>query len=705
MIIVLMACSARAQQLPVIKPVEDSIGLNADCDVVLDGGSVTVTSRSAEANLRFDRPLDLSGYGKVNFTVTNNDDRYGLNFLFIMEDWTAHGVGFVWNANLGRIVRGVDVGPGETCRVEIQLPEPLSDTAVDDRLMESNMRGTPFSQASGCVGYRCDYSKVEGLLFNVRRIEEGVSWTISDFEITPGEKKCYPGWADLSEDEFFPFIDRYGQFKYSEFPGKVHSDKDLRWARLKEWFDLAFHRGPHGWDRFGGWKNGPQLEATGRFRVEKIDGKWWFVDPEGHLFWSHGVVRVTPSCGIAALSRNGKDFKSFFEGLPEDSEDPFQAFYYTHDELMKPYYAARNVFETYDFSSSNAYRKYGPHYREIFARLAHRRLRSWGMNTMANSSDRGICSMKKTPYNVRIDLGAPVEGHPQWPVLQGSSGWWKFIDPFDELFPECVRAHLMAEKEMIESPWCLGFFVDNEIKWGEHDHFARLALKASSGQAAKAAFCEDLKIKYGSIQSLNKAWHTSFSAWGDILENREDIPGALQEDLCAFTDKLVDRYFSIIREEVDRVVPGSLYMGCRYNRTAPDFVATVSAKYCDVLSYNIYNYNLAWFSLPAGVDKPVIIGEFHFGATDRGPFHTGQVHTDSQDDRAESYGEYVHSALANEFIVGTNWHQFSDQAITGRFDGENFQVGLTDVCDNPYEETVARLRSIGRRMYEERYAL
>ena len=41
----------------------------------------------------------------------------------------------------------------------------------------------------------------------------------------------------------------------------------------------------------------------------------------------------------------------------------------------------------------------------------------------------------------------------------------------------------------------------------------------------------------------------------------------------------------------------------------------------------------------------------------------------------------------------------SDQATTGRFDGENFQVGLTDVCDTPYPETVRALRDIGYRMY------
>ena len=43
------------------------------------------------------------------------------------------------------------------------------------------------------------------------------------------------------------------------------------------------------WSKFGGYKHGPKYEATGHFRVEKINSKWWFIDPEGYLFWSSGV--------------------------------------------------------------------------------------------------------------------------------------------------------------------------------------------------------------------------------------------------------------------------------------------------------------------------------------------------------------------------------------------------------------------------------
>ena len=129
-----------------------------------------------------------------------------------------------------------------------------------------------------------------------------------------------------------------------------------------------------------------------------------------------------------------------------------------------------------------------------------------------------------------------------------------------------------------------------------------------------------------------------------------------------------------------------------------------AAKYCDVLSYNIYRRHLREFKLPDGIDKPILVGEFHFGALDRGPFCLGLILLKDQEERGRTYVDYVRSALEHPQFVGVHWHQFSDQATSGRFDGENMQVGWTDVCDTPYWETVRALREIGYDLYPTRAA-
>src|SRR3990172_4399635 len=48
------------------------------------------------------------------------------------------------------------------------------------------------------------------------------------------------------------------------------------------------HEASSQYDKFGGWKEITSKE-TGFFRVEQIDGRWWFITPEGNGFISKGV--------------------------------------------------------------------------------------------------------------------------------------------------------------------------------------------------------------------------------------------------------------------------------------------------------------------------------------------------------------------------------------------------------------------------------
>ena len=93
-----------------------------------------------------------------------------------------------------------------------------------------------------------------------------------------------------------------------------------------------------------------------------------------------------------------------------------------------------------------------------------------------------------------------------------------------------------------------------------------------------------------------------------------------------------------------------------------------------MVSYNIYRGTLGGWRLPNGLDAPVLIGEFHFGATDRGPFGTGVSPAKNQNDRATKMKAYVESALDNPQVVGVHGHQFNDQATSIRaardLDGE-----------------------------------
>jgi hypothetical protein len=101
--------------------------------------------------------------------------------------------------------------------------------------------------------------------------------------------------------------------------------------------------------------------------------------------------------------------------------------------------------------------------------------------------------------------------------------------------------------------------------------------------------------------------------------------------------------------------------------------------------------------------KPVIIGEFHFGALDRGLFHPGLVPVASQKERANTYRRYVTDCLKSPVIVGCHWFMYQDEPLTGRiYDGENYQIGFVDIADTPYQETVEASRAVAADMYDVR---
>lgn len=508
-------------------------------------------------------------------------------------------------------------------------------------------------------------------VFEIRNIRAGGSVTILDAKT------------------FFPFIDELGQFVHRDWPGKTHSVRELIDHKGIEQKDLADHPGPADRNKYGGWTAGPQLKATGFFRVEKYKGKWWLVDPEGRLFWSHGT-----DCVGSSNATPINDREHYFSNLPEDGSE-FAQFYAGGSWAPHGYYKGHS-YKTYDFSRANFLRKYGKDWPAAFTEITHRRLKSWGMNTIANWSDRDIYLMRKTPYVCTISYSAKT--------LEGSEGYWgKFFDVFDPSFREALRRRLESEKgRAIGDPWCIGYFVHNELAWGDEVSLALATLISPAEQPAKKVFLNDLKAKYKTIDKLNTAWGTNHATWDALLQSRQapDKEKA-RTDLTAFYTKTAETYFGTIRNELDKFAPGQLYMGCRF-AWVNDLAARAAAKFCDIVGYNRYNYSVAEHRLPDGIDKPIIIGEFHFGALDRGMFHTGLRKTANQQDRADKYESYVRGALRNPYIVGTHWFQYKDQATTGRGDGENYQIGLIDVCDKPYPEIIRAVREVGYNLYEYR---
>lgn len=492
---------------------------------------------------------------------------------------------------------------------------------------------------------------------------------------------------------FFPFVDRYGQYKHTDWPDKIYTDADFAAVRKKDAAEMSVYPGPADWDKWGGWKNGPKQKATGFFYPAKVDGKWWLVDPDGNLFWSYGPTGV----GGGGEGSPVTDKERWFEELPSPN-GPFGEYWGEGKGARFMYYQDGKPWKSFSFSGANAERKYGPNWREATADSLHARLRNWGLNTIANWSDPVVYLRRKTPYVVAMTSGAWSLDH--------------FPDVFDPAWERSMNANMDAQKSTTAGdPWNLGYFVDNELTWGAQSNATRAVhgvLRAPKTSASKQVFVTDLKAKYGDIAALNTAWQSQHASWDALLEAQTlpDLRNArFNEDAGAFGAKMAEKYFSTVRDAVKRVAPNNLYLGCRFHGHIDGSVVQIAARYCDVISYNIYELPDGRLNQYRGVvDKPFIVGEF--GVTsDLGQMPwRGQIYTEEEGARLRPLERWLGQAFVHPALVGAHFFQFRDQPLTGRADGEATLRGFLNVADTPHFDLVQVNRRLAYKLYETRSA-
>jgi hypothetical protein len=507
----------------------------------------------------------------------------------------------------------------------------------------------------------------------------------------------------LPPTSYEKIVDAYGQYTRMDWPGKAKDDEDLQRQHAGE--EAAIKAAPVLPDRdeYGGWSQGPKEAATGFFRTLNRDGKWWLVTPNGHLYLSLGVDVLRISDAFTLVENR----EYMFDRLPGNDDPLARHFGLTEEVLYGPIKKGR----TFNFYSANLERKYGTDYVNRWRAFSLDRLQAWGFNTVANWSEPEFYAMKRVPYTATLDLSGDYAR-----VASGQDYWGKMHDPFDPRFAAAVDKSIRDRiAPYRDDPWCVGYFIDNEISWGstgtDRHHYGLVygTLEGGKDSPAKAAFIDRLKKRYGKIEALNGSWGTSFASWDALLAEPYQPEGALdgkmRDDFADFLLAFARQYFRVIRDSQKHYDPNHLYLGCRFAWRTPEAVSA-AAEYCDVVSFNIYRSHVdpeEW-GFTSSLNKPCIIGEFHFGAVDRGMFHTGLVSTPTQKARAEMYRDYIHSVVDNPAFVGCAWFQYFDEPLLGRvFDGENYNIGFVDTTDTPYPEMVAAAKSVHAEAYPRRF--
>ena len=520
------------------------------------------------------------------------------------------------------------------------------------------MHGLPHAQM--LVWFGVDVSNIQEIVFELQPKQVDQTLFINSIYAT---RRASPQLLEKNPKEFFPFIDRYGQYMHQEWPGKISDDNDLIRMRIAEESDLKRHPKPPYFNKFGGWVSGPTYLATGHFRVEKINNKWWFVDPNGKLFWSFGSTGIGYQESRIALTEK----RHFYKDMPSLDDPIFGKFY-------------RRGGESYKMGDDILYKKYGEDYLDKYKIRSLERAHSWGLNTCGGWSR----AANNQPKDIRMPFTKElwVNGRKLAPI-------YKLVDPFEEDFSLWVENAVKATGDMIDDPYCIGYFCNNEIHWGKNPI-----------DVVKAIHNCDLSV--ASKKELDKF----------LLQKNINISNASEEDLTLFYVHLLETYYKKCRDAIKKIAPNKLYLGSRLHDGALRKEAfSAAAKYCDVVSVNVYEKDVKEFNVRDERDKPFftedvpfLVGEFDFGALDRGKFFTGIGFAADQRNRGECLKYFIQSALENTRCVGAHWFHYMDSPTGSRhFDNENANCGLVATSDTPYVELISAFRETSRFIYPYRF--
>ncbi|MDD3154934.1 MAG: hypothetical protein PHS41_08700, partial [Victivallaceae bacterium] len=226
-----------------------------------------------------------------------------------------------------------------------------------------------------------------------------------------------------------------------------------------------------------------------------------------------------------------------------------------------------------------------------------------------------------------------------------------------------------------------------------------MVLKEKKMTSGKQALLTMLQKKYGTIGQLNAAWGSHFCSWETLQTHPSEVA---KKDLGDYSEAFVERLFRCSREAVKSRAPNLLYLGSRLMNDDyfQGWLNQLAAKYCDVVSYNLYPIGFERFR-PAGLgDVPVLISESAVGHAGRGTFGTIVNPGSEPGARTRALTRQLESALRHPQIVGIHHFNFKDQVLTGRWDGENYGFGVVDITVTPYEDYLKINRKASELVYD-----
>ena len=396
---------------------------------------------------------------------------------------------------------------------------------------------------------------------------------------------------------------------------------------------------------FGGWKTF-KLQATGFFRAEKKDGRWWLIDPLGNPFIHKGVAVLNP-------------------GNSDNQRKVFDAKYKNGKNWIA---------EETKFLRQNGFNGTG----------------AWSnVDLIRNSANPLVYTVIVSP------MGAYKADHiKKYGGKYEEAGWqgyrYDLVMVFDKAFDQYVEREISKILDYRKDKNLLGYFTDNELPWVDDalDRHLRLLKKDEEGYIAAKKWLDERKHKDACFEDITDADRQAFT--GFYFETyMKKVTAAIKkydpEHLylgCRFNQEL---------DELDNPK-----------------IFEIAGKYMDVISINHYRkwepeqtMMADWMKWSG---KPFIITEWYTKGEDSGlPNKTGAGwNVASQKDRGYFYQNFIIELLKSKACVGWHWFRYQDNDpanLKTDYSNRDSNKGITNSNFEHYMPLVDQMKIMNENVY------
>jgi hypothetical protein len=327
------------------------------------------------------------------------------------------------------------------------------------------------------------------------------------------------------------------------------------------------------------------------------------------------------------------------------------------------------------------------------------RLRAWGFNSAGGWSLPP--QQTRLPTVINLELGRNAKFH------------W-----FDPFAPDMQARMTALARELVApyraSAYRIGYFSDNEVGWWAGALFVFYSQQPAAN-ATKQRWVAMLRAHYQNDWSAfakDFAPPAGIDSWPALLASREMLhmrPGG--NGIAAvrrWTGIVAEHYYTLAERAIRAADPDALFFGDRLPIYYDPAAVRAMAPHVDAIAMN-YNVDSpdGWLAryffdglaeLSGG--KPVLVSEWFFAARQNrtGNRNNGHLMTvDTQEERARGAAEATENFARIPSIIGSHWFQYYDHPKGGRADGEDYNFGLVDINNRPYELLVGALAAANRR--------